>query len=66
MDIAKSIRVAMAKQNMPQHELAARLGITSQSISGFKARPDIHASTIRKLADAFGMKASAFVALGED
>jgi len=66
MNIGKSIKVALAKHDMKQNQLAERLGRSSSWLNQLANNPEATASTIRLLAGAFGMKASEFVALGEE
>lgn len=66
MDVGKSIRVALAKKGMSQKQLAEQLGMLPTSLSQLAAQKSCTGSTLNKLAAAFGMKASEFVALGED
>lgn len=66
MDIAKSIRLALAHKNMSKTALARELGCKLPSITQLLSRDCIKSDTIQKLATVFGMKVSEFVALGED
>lgn len=66
MNLGKSINVARAKHGLQVKELAERLGISPTSLSQLSAQKSCTGATLQKLADAFGMKVSEFVALGED
>lgn len=66
MNVGKSIRVALAKKGMTHKQLAEQLGMRQTSLSQLAAQTSCTGATIEKLANAFEMKASEFVALGED
>jgi plasmid maintenance system antidote protein VapI len=66
MNIGISIKVALAKRGINQKALAEKMGTTPAAISQLAAQESCTGATIKKLADAFGMKASEFVALGEE
>lgn len=66
MNVGKSIRVALAKKGMSQKQLAEQLGMRQTSLSQLAAQTSCTGATLEKLASAFDMKASEFVALGED
>lgn len=66
MNVGKSIRVALAKKGMSQKQLAEQLGMRQTSLSQLAAQTSCTGATLEKLAGAFDMKASEFVALGED
>lgn len=66
MDLGKAIRVAMAQRNMNQTELAALIGTKSPNISLMISRGSSTTDTVKRLADAFEMKVSDFLKLGED
>lgn len=66
MDIGKSIRVALAKRGIKQKDLAGMMGVKPASVSQLASQTSCTGETISKLAEAFGMSASEFVALGED
>lgn len=66
MNAAKSLRIAMVKLGMNQTDLAKKAGITQSSISGLANRENWNCESLQKIAKAFGMKVSEFVALGED
>jgi plasmid maintenance system antidote protein VapI len=56
----------MAQRGMRSKDLAKTLGMTQSSISLVLARESSPGGLVKKLAEVFGMKASEFVALGED
>lgn len=66
MDIGKSIKVALALKGMRSKELAQALGVTQPTVSTMCYRATSSGHMLIRLADAFGMKVSEFVALGED
>lgn len=67
MNIPKSIRVALAKQDMTRQQLAERTGVHETNISKMvNGKYGISADQVEGFAKAFGMKVSEFVALGED
>jgi transcriptional regulator with XRE-family HTH domain len=65
MDIGKSIRIALAQRGKKAVWLAGELGITKQAVSQLMTKRSATGATIKKLADAFNLKASEFIALGE-
>lgn len=66
MNVGKSIRVALAKKGMTQRQLAEQLGMLPTSLSQLASQQSCTGATLEKLARTLGMKASEFVALGED
>jgi transcriptional regulator with XRE-family HTH domain len=66
MNLGKSINVARAKHGLKAKELAERLGMTQTSLSQLSAQTSCTGATLQKLAAAFDMKVSEFIALGED
>lgn len=66
MNIGKSIKVALAQRNMKQNQLAEQLGKSARWINLLANSKNASTETISMLAAAFGMKASEFVALGEE
>lgn len=65
MNIAKSIKAALELRGMKQMELADKLGIHKAGISQIIGRDCVNTDTLKKIADAFGMKASELIQLGE-
>lgn len=67
MNIPKSIRVALAKQEMTRQQLSERTGIHETNISKMlNGKYGVSANHVELFANAFGMKVSEFVKLGED
>lgn len=66
MNLRKSIKVALAQRNMEQKALAEQLHMSQSSMSQLAKQESCTGATLQKLADAFGLKVSEFVALGED
>lgn len=66
MNIGKSIKIALLKNNMLQSDLAQKMGVHVSAISRIARNKPITVETLDRLAKTFSMKASEFVALGED
>lgn len=66
MDIGKSLKMALIKNNMEQSDLATKIGIHQSNISKISCGKTITTETLSRLATAFNMKVSEFVAIGED
>lgn len=66
MDLGKAIRVALAQRDMSQTDLAERMGTKGPNISLMISRGSSTTDTIKKMAEAFDMKVSDFLKLGED
>lgn len=66
MNLRKSIKMCLAEKGMAQKDLAEKLGMSQTSMSQLAAQKSCTGATLQKLADAFDMKVSEFVALGED
>jgi len=66
VNLRKSIRTALAQRDMSQKELAAQLGMLQTSLSQLASQKSCTGATLQKLADAFHMKVSEFIKLGED
>lgn len=66
MNLRKSAMIAMAQRNMKQKDLAAVLGMSQGSMSLLLKQTSCTGATLQKMAGAFGLKVSEFVALGED
>lgn len=66
MNIGKSIKVALAKKDMNQQDLAEKMKVSKPYVSQLAGREHAGMGTVVLLADAFDMKVSDFVALGED
>tara|TARA_R110000782_G_C14819187_1_gene413753 strand:- start:19922 stop:20116 length:195 start_codon:yes stop_codon:yes gene_type:complete len=64
MNIKKSIRVCLAVKGMTMPELAEKLEVSITRVYRLADNPT--ALTINRIAGAFGMKASEFLALGEE
>jgi len=65
MNIGKSIKVALAKNEMKQTELAKKIGVTHTYMSAVSNRDTCTGDMLAKLSEAFNMSASEFIALGE-
>lgn len=65
MNVGKSLKIALAQKGMKQNALAAQLGVTTVWISRLANSEKAGTTTVEKLAAAFDMKISEFVALGE-
>jgi transcriptional regulator with XRE-family HTH domain len=66
MNLGKSIQIARAKHGLQVQELAEKLGMKPTSLSQLSSQKSCTGATLQKLAAAFDMKVSEFVALGED
>jgi transcriptional regulator with XRE-family HTH domain len=66
MDIAKSIRLALADINERQPWLASRLGVTRAHVNRMANGAIVPGGRkIEEIAEVFGMTVSEFIALGE-
>lgn len=66
MNIGKSLKMALLKNDMEQADLADKVGIHQSNISKISCGKTITTETLARLAGAFNMKVSEFVAIGED
>lgn len=66
MNIGKSIKVALAKKDMNQQDLAEKMKVSKPYVSQLAGREHAGMGTVVLLADVFDMKVSDFIALGED
>ena len=66
MNLGKSLKVALAKNEMTQSDLARAQSWSLRTINKLANRESGSVSDINKLSKALGMKDSEFVALGED
>lgn len=67
MNLGKSLKKALLERNMSQLALAAKLDITPANLNRLaNGRTNMNAPMLLRLAQEFEMKASEFVALGED
>lgn len=66
MNIGKSLKMSLLKNDMEQADLAAKVGIHQSNISKISCGKTITTETLERIAKAFNMKVSEFVAIGED
>jgi len=66
MNIGKSLKISLLKNNMEQSDLADKVGIHQSSISRISCGKIITTETLERIAKAFNMKVSEFIAVGED
>lgn len=66
MNIGKSTKICIAKNERNTAWLAEKLGVTSARVSAIMNATHHNTLTITKLAEAFGLSVSEFIALGED
>lgn len=66
MNLGKSIKMALAKREMSQKDLAEKMGWSIVWTNTLANKKSARSETIEALATAFGMKTSEFVALGEE
>lgn len=66
MDIAKSIRVALAREAKNQTWLGDQIGATKATVSNYcKGRSKPDSDRLEQIAQLFDMTVSEFIALGE-
>jgi transcriptional regulator with XRE-family HTH domain len=66
MNIGKSLKISLLKINMEQSDLAEKIGIHQSHVSKISCGKTITTETLERLAVAFNMKVSEFIAVGED
>ena len=66
MNVGKSLKMALAKRDMNQTQLAEKLKCTQVWINRLANSDSASMATVTQLSDALDMKVSEFVALGED
>ena len=66
MNVRKSVMILLAQRDMKQKDLADQLGMSQGSMSQLLSQTSCTGATLQKLADAFDMKVSDFIKLGED
>jgi len=66
MNVGKSIKVALAKREMNQQDLAEKMDVSKPYVSQLAGREHAGMGTVVLLAAAFGMSVSEFIKLGED
>lgn len=66
MHLGRSLKVALARSNMKQSELARKLGLSHRWVNKVANQEGGSVQTIDMLAKAFDMPASEFIRLGED
>lgn len=66
MNIGKSIKVALAKKEMSQQDLAEKMKVSKPYVSQLAGKAHAGMGTVVLLAEAFSMKVSEFLELGED
>ena len=65
MDLGISLRMALAKRDMKNKDLAEALNTTSQQVSTWISRSSINMSNIQRICKVLDMKVSEFIALSE-
>lgn len=65
MNIKKSVKLALIESDKRQTWLAGEMGLTDSALSSLLVTNRPNAGAIEKMAKAFNMKVSEFVALGE-
>ncbi len=65
MNIGKSLRIAMEQKDVDKDELAKRINRSVSFVNQLRRADNATVDTIKMLSDAFGIKASEFIALGE-
>lgn len=66
MNIKRSVRIALAKKDMTQAEMAKIVGVTPATLSLIINREEIPTGRLEQFATAFEMSVSDFIKLGED
>lgn len=66
MNVGNSLKVALVKKGMSQTALAEQMKVHVQWVNKLANSQSASQATIEGLAEALGMKASEFIALGED
>lgn len=66
MNIGNSLKVALVKRGMSQTDLAKKMGVHTQWVNKLANSKSASQGSIIALSVALGMKASEFVALGEE
>ena len=65
MNLTKSLSISLAEAGITQEELANIIGVTQAHISCISVRGTCTTGTLDKLARAFNIKVSTFIARGE-
>jgi len=65
MNIGKSIKKAKVEHEINYRQLAELVGLSVAQIAALSAKPHASCKNIERLAKAFNMKPSEFIALGE-
>ncbi len=65
MNVKISVKVALARNDMTVRELAEKMGVSRARVYDIINQPSPLITTIENVANAFGMKVSEFIALGE-
>ena len=66
MNLGRSLKVALALEDMMNKTLAEKLGTSPQQISNWIGSGDIGKDSLIKICQIFNMPVSEFIALGED
>lgn len=66
MNVGKSLKMALAKRGINQTQLAEKMNCTQVWINRLANSESASMTTVAQLSDALDMKASEFLALGED
>lgn len=66
MDLGKSIRLAIETKGITRSCLAEKLGCGRPNVTYMIKTGRVTSETLRRIAEAFDMKVSEFVAIGED
>tara|TARA_Y100000310_G_C20639472_1_gene793066 strand:+ start:1078 stop:1281 length:204 start_codon:yes stop_codon:yes gene_type:complete len=67
MNLARSLKVALAKRDIKNKDFAVMMDVTPQQISNWvSGQYQMNSSNMVRACDALNMKVSEFVALGEE
>lgn len=65
MNIGKSVQIALINKGWQKKDLAEKLGVTRSTVSNLVKCTACNGKALDSLCEAFEMKASEFIALGE-
>ena len=66
MDISKSLNICLQRENMSKGDLAKNINVTPQTVTSLAKCNHCSHSNLIKMCNLFKMKASEFIALGEN
>lgn len=66
MNVGRSLRVALAKKDMNQKDLAEKMGVSGAYVNKLANNKSAGMGSVQKLSEFFDMPVSEFLKLGED